>query len=62
MYLFIIGTPNKKYGKILAGITFISYIVSFYIYKDQQVVGSMWCLFASFTPVIWFFLRKKQII
>ncbi len=62
IYLFLIGTPNKKYGKILAAITLISYLISFFIYKDQQVIGSMWCLFASFAPVIWYFLRKKQII
>ncbi len=61
-YLFLKGTPNKKYGKILAGITLISYPISYFIYKDQQVIGSMWCLFASFMPIIWFFLRKKQII
>jgi hypothetical protein len=62
IYLFLKGTPNKKYGKILAIFTFVSYWASFFIYKDQQVIGSMWCLFASFAPVIWYFLRKKQII
>jgi hypothetical protein len=54
MMLFYIGTPNKKSGILLSGISLISYLISFFIYKDKKVVGSLWCLFASFTPVLWY--------
>lgn len=56
--LFYIGTPDKKSGIILSAISLISYFTSFFIYKDKKVVGSLWCLFASFTPVLWFGYKK----
>jgi hypothetical protein len=56
--LFYIGTPDKKSGIILSGISLISYLISYFIYKDKKVVGSLWCLFASFTPIIWYTFNK----
>ncbi len=56
--LFYIGTPDKKSGIILSAISLISYLISYFIYKDQRVVGSLWCLFASFTPVLWYGYNK----
>ena len=56
--LFYIGTPDKKSGIILSGLSLISYLISYFIYKDQKVVGSLWCLFASFTPIIWYTFNK----
>jgi hypothetical protein len=58
VFLFFIGTPNKKSGIVLSVITLISYLISYFIYKDQKVVGSLWCLFASFTPVLWYGYNK----
>jgi hypothetical protein len=58
MFLFYIGTPDKKSGIILSGISLISYLTSYFIYKDKKVVGSLWCLFASFTPVLWYGYKK----
>ncbi len=58
MMLFYIGTPDKKSGIILSGISLISYLISYFIYKSQKVIGSLWCLFASFTPVLWYGYNK----
>jgi hypothetical protein len=58
VFLFYVGTPDKKSGIILSAISLISYLISYFIYKDQKVVGSLWCLFASFTPVIWYGYNK----
>jgi hypothetical protein len=58
MMLFYIGTPNKKAGIVLSAISLISYLTSYFIYKDKKVVGSLWCLFASFTPVLWYGYKK----
>ena len=52
--LFYIGTPDKKSGILLSIISLVSYLISFFIYKDKKAVGSLWCLFASFTPILWF--------
>lgn len=56
--LFYIGTPDKKSGIILSVISLISYLISFFIYRKERVVGSLWCLFASFTPVLWYGYKK----
>jgi hypothetical protein len=52
--LFYIGTPDKNAGILLAAISLISYLTSYFIYIDKKVVGSLWCLFASFTPILWY--------
>ena len=58
VFLFYIGTPDKKSGIVLSVISLISYLISYFIYKDQKVVGSLWCLFASFTPILWYGYNK----
>ncbi len=58
VFLFYIGTPDKKSGTILSVISLVSFLISFFIYKEQRVVGSLWCLFASFTPVLWYGYKK----
>jgi hypothetical protein len=58
VFLFYVGTPDKKSGIILSAISLISYLISYFIYKDKKVVGSLWCLFASFTPVLWYGYNK----
>lgn len=58
MMLFYIGTPDKNAGILLSVISLISYLISLFIYKHKKVVGSLWCLFASFTPVLWFGYKK----
>jgi hypothetical protein len=58
IFLFYIGTPDKNAGIILSLILFISYIISYYIYKEKKVIGSLWCLFASFIPILWVGYKK----
>jgi hypothetical protein len=58
IFLFYIGTPDKNSGIILSAISLISYLISFFIYKKEKVIGSLWCLFASFTPVLWYGYKK----
>jgi len=60
--LFYIGTPDKNSGVILSIISLVSYLISYFIYKDQRVVGSLWCLFASFTPLLWYGTKKFNLI
>jgi hypothetical protein len=56
--LFYVGTPDKKSGVILSAISLISYLISYFIYKDEKVIGALWCLFASFTPILWYGTKK----
>jgi hypothetical protein len=58
IFLFYIGTPDKKDGIIISGIIFISYIISYFIYKDKKIIGTLWCLFAVFTSILWFGYKK----
>ena len=58
IFLFYVGTPDKKSGILLSCLSLISYLISYFIYKDQKVVGSLWCLFASFTPILWYGWKK----
>ena len=58
VFLFYVGTPDKKSGIVLSAISLISYLISYFIYKDQKVIGSLWCLFASFTPILWYGYNK----
>jgi len=52
--------PNKFYGKSFILFTLVSYCISFYIYRNTNVVGSMWCFFAAFGPLIYFLHFNKN--
>jgi hypothetical protein len=58
IFLFYIGTPDRNAGMIIALVLFISYIFSYFIYINKKVVGSLWCLFSSFIPILWFIYKK----
>ena len=58
IFLFYVGTPDRNSGIILSIISLISYIFSYFIYSKKNVVGSLWCFFASFTPILWFIYRN----
>jgi hypothetical protein len=58
IFLFYVGTPDKKSGILLSCLSLISYLTSFFIYKDQKVVGALWCIFASFIPILWYGWKK----
>jgi hypothetical protein len=60
--LFLVGIPNEKYGIILSLITVLSYIFSFFIYKNKNVIGSLWCFFSSLFPIFWFIIRKFNVL
>lgn len=49
--------PNKNTGMIFSVFSLVSYIVSYFIYKDKNVVGSMWCFFSSFAPILFYMLK-----
>jgi hypothetical protein len=58
IFLFYVGTPDKKSGILLSCLSLISYFISYFIYKDQKVVGALWCIFASFIPILWYGWKK----
>ncbi len=60
--LFYLGTPDTKYGEILGLTMLITFLISFFIYRQKRVVGSLWCLFSAFIPFVWFILRKFNLI
>jgi hypothetical protein len=58
IFLFYIGTPIKKDGITISMIILISYTISYFIYKDKKIIGTLWCLFAAFTPILWVGYKK----
>jgi hypothetical protein len=62
VFLFYKGIPNQNYAIILAAISLISYLISFFIYRKERVIGALWCFFAAFTPVLWYIARKTNLI
>jgi len=43
---------NKKSASLNAVMVVVSYAMSYYIYKDEKAVGSMWCFAAAFAPFV----------
>ncbi len=60
--IFLIGTPNFVQGIFIAIFLLVSYMISFFIYKERNIIGSMWCFFSALFPFFWFIIRKLNII
>ena len=61
--LIIFGLFIPNIGKSFSLITLISYFFSYFIYKGT--VGSMWCFFSAFIPIIYyiyFTLTKIKVV
>jgi hypothetical protein len=43
---------EKPYNHIMPAICLITYIISHSIYKDEKVVGAVWCWFAALVPFL----------
>ena len=56
----ILSIPFNWNIKLL--LVIIPYFISIYIYLGTGAIGSIWCVFAAFFPIIWFFLRKTKYI
>ena len=52
--LVLVSYYGLEKGKINSFIVFISFMVSYYVYRDKHSVGAMWCFMAAFVP--WFLL------
>jgi hypothetical protein len=50
--------PNKKIGIAFSIFSLLSYLISHVIYANQAIVGSMWCFFAAFGPIIFYIFKN----
>jgi uncharacterized protein YhhL (DUF1145 family) len=55
--LSILGMPSLKSGLLFGGSYLITMIVSILIYKRQDM-GSMWCFFTVFAPLLYYAYRE----
>ena len=63
LYLaYIILSIPFNWNITLLLLVIIPYLISIYIYLGTGAIGSVWCVFAAFFPIIWFFLRKIKYI
>jgi len=56
--LVIFGLNLPQYGKIFSVFSVVGYFASYFIYKDTNVIGSMWCFFAAFAPLLFLIFLK----
>lgn len=54
--LFIYGMPNFKHGIYLGIGTVLLYLTTLIFYYSYHV-GSMWCFYSAFIPIIYYILR-----
>ena len=54
-----IGFPKNNVGLIFATYVFLSFLFSLMFYKQE--LGSMWCFFTVFGPILYYFLYKYNI-
>lgn len=59
--LFIYGLTNYKIGFISAFIAIITYVSSLFLYA-QKYVGTIWCYYSVFIPIISYLLQYCKII
>ena len=57
--LVVLSYYGLNKGYINALIVLVSFIFSFLIYQNKNVVGAMWCFFAAFGPWILLFLYSR---
>jgi hypothetical protein len=50
--------PNKNIGIAFSVYTLLTYLVSFFIYYNTKVIGSMWCFFAVFAPMLFYIFKN----
>ena len=67
MYVFVYIIYLLYLSYIILSIPFnwnikLLLFISIYIYLGTGAIGSIWCVFAAFFPIIWFFLRKTKYI
>jgi hypothetical protein len=53
---------NKVYGNLFILFTLLSYSASFFIYDKTKVVGSMWCFFSVFAPLLFYIFIKTKVV
>jgi hypothetical protein len=56
--LVLLSYYGLEKGKINSFVIFISFLISYYVYKDKKSVGAMWCFIAAFGPWILLLLYK----
>lgn len=59
--LFIYGLTNFKIGSFVAFIAIITYVSSLFLYA-QKYVGTIWCYYAVFLPIISYLFQRYKII
>jgi|UniRef100_A0A6C0CWX7 hypothetical protein len=59
--LFIYGLTNFKIGFFVAFIAIITYVTSLFIYTPKYV-GTIWCYYAVFLPILSYLIQYYKII
>lgn len=55
--IFALCLPTPKYATMFSLFIMISYTFSYFIYRNTQSVGTMWCFFSAFSSYLFLFLK-----
>ena len=59
--MFIYGLTNYKIGLFFAITAIITFVSSYYIYKTKYL-GTMWCYYSVFIPIILYLLQYYKFL
>ena len=59
---YILLSIPFNWNIILLLLIVLPYVLSIYVYFGTNNIGSLWCFFAAFIPIIWFIFRKIKYI
>lgn len=59
---FRFGLVSSIHGQYMAYTGLVLLGISGIVYRGTGMVGSMWCFFSAFVPLIWYLLRIRRII
>jgi len=55
--LALLGIPEKKMAILLASMCVFTYISSYFLYP-KHFVGSLWCFYTAFVPILYYMAMK----
>jgi len=61
-FLYVVLSIPSNCNITLFYILLITYLISHYIYWETTNVGTMWCFFGAFIPILWYILKKIKYI
>ena len=60
IFLLALCVMGRHVNKTFSIITLASFVISYFIYRRDDVIGAMWCFFAVFAPLFYYIKHKMK--